>query len=83
MSMMGIKRIFRISLLRPRDIDREVDDEIAFHLSMREAKLRAGGIPDGDAARIARDRSGTSRAFAASVSRKVASLRVRNMLASY
>ena len=39
MTMRGIKRIFRISLLRPRDIDREVDDEIEFHLSMREAKL--------------------------------------------
>ena len=56
--MKGIKRIFRISLLRPRDIDREVDDEIAFHLSMREAKLRAGGVPSDDAARIARDRFG-------------------------
>ena len=43
--MKGIKRIFRISLLRPRDIDREVDDEIAFHLAMREEKLRAGGVP--------------------------------------
>ncbi len=56
--MKGIKRIFRISLLRPRDIDREVDDEIAFHLSMREAKLRAGGAGDDEAARIARDRFG-------------------------
>jgi len=58
MTMRGIKRIFRISLLRPRDIDREVDDEIAFHLSMREAKLRAGGVSDDDAARLARDRFG-------------------------
>jgi len=56
--MKGIRRIFRISLLRPRDVDREVDDEIAFHLSMREAKLRATGVPDDDAARIARDRFG-------------------------
>src|SRR4051812_25646223 len=56
--MKGIKRIFRMSLLRSRDVDREVDDEIAFHLAMREAKLRASGVPDADAARIARDRFG-------------------------
>jgi hypothetical protein len=31
------------ALLRP-SVDREVDDEIAFHLSMREAKLRAAGL---------------------------------------
>ena len=58
MTMRGIRRIFRISLLRPHDVDREVDDEIAFHLSMREEKLRASGVSAHDAARIARDRFG-------------------------
>ena len=38
--MMGIKRIFRISLLRPRDIEREVDDEIAFHIHLTQRQVR-------------------------------------------
>ena len=56
--MRDLRRVFRLSLLRPRDVDRDVDEEIAFHLAMREARLRAQGLPDAEAARLARARFG-------------------------
>ena len=56
--MNPIRRLFRLSLFRPCDVARDVDDEIAFHLSMREDKLRATGLPSGDASRVALARFG-------------------------
>ena len=53
-----IRRIFRLPVLRPRDVDDDVDEEIAFHLAMREATLRARGLSPDDASRVARDRFG-------------------------
>src|SRR5688500_5881342 len=44
------RRVFRLSLSRPSDVARDVDEEIASHLAMREARLRADGVA-GDAAR--------------------------------
>ena len=37
-----------------RRLDRDLDDEIAFHLDMREAEYRRGGIGHGDARTAAR-----------------------------
>jgi predicted permease len=50
--------MFRLPVLRARDVDDDVDEEIAFHLAMREAALRARGVAPGDASRLARDRFG-------------------------
>jgi hypothetical protein len=33
------------ALLRRRQLDRDLEDEIAFHLAMREEQLRASGQP--------------------------------------
>ena len=55
---MSIRKIFRISLLRPRDVVRDVDEEISFHIAMREERLRARGLSDDEAARLARSRFG-------------------------
>ena len=56
--MRGIRRIFRLPTQRPRDVEEDVDEEIAFHLAMREAKLRARGASPAEASRLARDRFG-------------------------
>ncbi len=56
--MRGIRRVFHLSLLRPSDVERDVDDELEFHLAKREQKLRAEGLSERDAARIARQRFG-------------------------
>jgi putative ABC transport system permease protein len=56
--MRGVRRVFRLSTLRPRDVDRDVDEEFAFHLAMREAALRARGLSAPDALQAARDRFG-------------------------
>ena len=39
-----------VALVRRRRLDRDLDDEVAFHLAMREAEYRAGGL-GADAAR--------------------------------
>jgi predicted permease len=49
--------LFRLPF-RARDIERDVDDEIAFHLAMRAERLRARGIGDDDAHRVAHRRFG-------------------------
>src|ERR1043166_5386137 len=46
----GWRRLLRLSLGR-RSIERDVDDELAFHLAMREEKLRRLGFTP-DAARV-------------------------------
>ena len=47
-----------VALVRRRRLERDLDDELAFHLAMREADLRADGV-SGDAAReMARRRFG-------------------------
>lgn len=56
--MWGVRRVFRLSLFRRRDAERDVRDEIAFHLAMREARLRAGGLTPQAAAREAHARFG-------------------------
>ena len=48
----GWRRLFRLPLGIGRSLERAVDDELAFHLAMREEKLRQLGVPD-DAARAA------------------------------
>src|SRR5688572_11609390 len=52
--MRGIRRVLRLSFLRRKDVVEEVDEELAFHLAMREAKLRASGLSEAEAARGAR-----------------------------
>ena len=58
---------FRRWLRLPRnhaEVTRDVNDEIAFHLAMREEKLRATGLSSEDAGRRARERFGDARAVA-------------------
>src|SRR5688572_12709995 len=60
-------RGFRRWLRLPRShtqVARDVDDEIAFHLAMREDKLRSAGLPDDEATRRARERFGDARSVA-------------------
>jgi len=47
-----------LSLVRRGRLDREIDDEVAFHLAMRAADLRADGLSAHDADRAARHRFG-------------------------
>ena len=56
----GWRRAFRLPFGR-QQLARELDDELAFHLAMREARLRAAGLPDGDARLQAERRFGDYR----------------------
>src|SRR3954464_2155194 len=53
----GLRRWLPLPRSRARAA-RDVNDEIAFHLAMREEKLRASGLPTDEAARRARERFG-------------------------
>ncbi len=53
----GWRRAFRLALGR-RSVERDVDDELAFHLVMREEKLRGLGVPADVAPAQARERFG-------------------------
>jgi hypothetical protein len=53
----GFRRIFRLPPSRAR-VASEVDDEIAFHLAMREERLRAAGLTPDEARAAARRRFG-------------------------
>ena len=46
------------ALFRRRRLERDLDDELAFHLAMREADYRHGGVPQADARYAARRRFG-------------------------
>jgi predicted permease len=46
------------ALFRRRQLERDLDDELAFHLSMREAEYRGDGVPAADAGAAARRRFG-------------------------
>jgi predicted permease len=59
----GFRRWLRLPRSRTQAA-RDVNDEIAFHLAMREAKLRQTGVSVEDAARRARERFGDVRAVA-------------------
>ena len=52
-----VRRLLRLPG-RLRRADRDVDDEIAFHLQMREAKLEASGMDHAQAHARARERFG-------------------------
>jgi predicted permease len=62
----GFRRRFRMSDHAP-DIKRDVNDEIAFHLEMRERELIALGVPPDEARRQARAAFGDGNAIAAEV----------------
>src|SRR5262245_5072308 len=47
-----------VALLRSKRLEQDLDDELAFHLSMREADLRAGGLSGVEARDAARRRFG-------------------------
>src|SRR5262245_53641636 len=47
-----------VAIVRRRRLDRDLDDEIAFHLSMREAEYRAAGAEAEQARAAARRRFG-------------------------
>ena len=54
----GWRRLLRLPFNDEQSARRDVDDEIAFHLAMREEKLRRLGVPPGDAKSEARARFG-------------------------
>jgi len=54
----GIRRAFRAPAERPEDVEREVDEELQFHIAMREERLRARGVPAEQASVEARRRFG-------------------------
>ena len=49
----GLRRLFRFPRRSPRQIEREIDDELTFHIDMVASELEADGVP----AREARDRA--------------------------
>src|SRR5882757_6484346 len=51
------------ALLLRRRFDRDLDDEIAFHLAMREEKIRSAGIDAGADSGTGDARSGAMRQF--------------------
>jgi putative ABC transport system permease protein len=53
----GFRRVFRLPASRAR-VERDVDDEIAFHLAMKEERLRATGLSADEARLAARKRFG-------------------------
>ncbi|MDQ3995853.1 MAG: ABC transporter permease, partial [Gemmatimonadota bacterium] len=53
----GFRRVFRLPANRAR-VQRDVDDEIAFHLAMKEERLRASGLSPEEAHLAARKRFG-------------------------
>src|SRR5438128_1573122 len=59
--MRGVRRVFRLSFLRASDVDRDVDEEIAFHLALRAARLQADGLSKEAAAHLAQQRFGNVR----------------------
>ena len=50
------------SLVKPRQLDRDIEDEVAFHLAMRERKNRAEGMNEREAAYAARRKFGNATA---------------------
>lgn len=58
----GWRRVFRLSLGR-RTVARDVDEELAFHLAMKEEALRQSGLPLDDAHTLARERFGDPNKF--------------------
>ena len=54
----GIPRQFRFPWRTPSQVEREVSEELEFHLAMRAAELERSGLSPGDAQREARRRFG-------------------------
>jgi predicted permease len=63
-----VRRVFRIPFSRT-GIEREVDDEIAFHLSMRVDRLMAQGLTRDEALQRARQQFGETRSVRAAMLR--------------
>jgi putative ABC transport system permease protein len=49
MRIPGLRRLFRFPRRSARQIDREIDDELAFHIDMVAAELIASGLPASEA----------------------------------
>ena len=64
-----IRRLFRLPLTRDRML-READDEMRFHLAMRAAELRAGGLTEREAEAEALRRFGDTAEYRAYSSRR-------------
>jgi predicted permease len=56
--MRGLRRVFKLGVFRQEDVARDVDEELEFHLAMREARLRAAGLSGDEAVRLAHERFG-------------------------
>lgn len=63
----GWRRWFGMPSRSKARVAQDVDDEIAFHLAMREQELRAGGASASEATRLAHARLGDARAHIALV----------------
>ncbi len=79
----GVRRLFRWPFRRMRDIERDVDEEVRFHLDQRTEELIAAGAPAASAQAEARRRFGDLedlRAFCRAVERPTV---IRSRLASW
>src|SRR5689334_9164330 len=54
----GLRRLFRFPRRSNRQIDREIDDELQFHIDMVVAELTAAGVPEREAGARARAQFG-------------------------
>ena len=54
----GLRRLFRFPRRSKRQIDREIDDELSFHIDMVESELVDAGVPPGEARSQARRQFG-------------------------
>ena len=45
----GIRRLFRLSSIRPEQLDEEIEDQIRLHIDLRTEQLVARGVSRGDA----------------------------------
>ena len=64
----GIRRLFRMSLFKPQT-NRDVDDEIDFHMGRSIEQLIAGGMSEDGARDTARRRFGDERAYRETLAR--------------
>src|SRR3984893_15366901 len=60
--MRGLTSVWRrlLAVVRPHRLERDLDDEIAFHLSMRRDELEKTGTPPAEAAAEARRQFGST-----------------------
>src|SRR5687767_3332483 len=65
-----VRRLFTFGTRTPRDVARDVEEELQFHLEMRTADLLAEGMSEGEASRRALSEFGDVVRSSASLTRQ-------------